>query len=150
MHNRMPQWRGGTPVPAVMLLFISLVLVGLALTASREPDGGIQPADRAKTAAIAASWTANELTNDLPDRLSLLMRTEATTQPSFICPSSDFTPEYLGGGTNTPLGHFDFGTALQNLTYVEANPYPDSISYVTRDSEKWSGVDVEDGPATRR
>ena len=63
--------------------------------------------------------------NNVPQSLYLLLRTEDLTAGVFVCPSSNASPDTFGGGTNSSLNQINFSNVGGNLTYSYANPYPD-------------------------
>jgi prepilin-type N-terminal cleavage/methylation domain-containing protein/prepilin-type processing-associated H-X9-DG protein len=67
-------------------------------------------------------------TNNVPEALFLLLRTEDITGAVFTCPSSNATADVFGGGTNTALNQISFTNIQNNLSYSYANPYPDTYS----------------------
>ena len=67
-------------------------------------------------------------TNNVPEALYLLLRTEDITAAVFICPSSNATADVFGGGTNTALNQINFTNIQNNLSYSYANPYPDTYA----------------------
>src|SRR6202034_1826783 len=73
--------------------------------------------------APTAVWT-----NNVPEALFLLLRTEDITAAVFTCPSSNATADVYGGGTNTALNQIDFTNIQNNLSYSYANPYPDTYA----------------------
>jgi prepilin-type N-terminal cleavage/methylation domain-containing protein/prepilin-type processing-associated H-X9-DG protein len=73
--------------------------------------------------AMSVPWT-----NNVPEALFLLLRTEDITAAVFTCPSSNATADVFGGGTNTALNQIDFTNIQNNLSYSYANPYPDTYS----------------------
>ena len=73
--------------------------------------------------AGSAPWT-----NNVPEALFLLLRTEDITAAVFTCPSSNATADVFGGGTNTALNQISFTNIQNNLSYSYANPYPDTYS----------------------
>ncbi len=77
----------------------------------------------AAIAATSAPWT-----NNVPEALFLLLRTEDITAAVFTCPSSNATADVFGGGTNTALNQISFTNIQNNLSYSYANPYPDTYS----------------------
>jgi prepilin-type N-terminal cleavage/methylation domain-containing protein/prepilin-type processing-associated H-X9-DG protein len=73
--------------------------------------------------APTANWT-----NNVPEALYLLLRTEDITAAVFTCPSSNATADVFGGGTNTALNQISFTNIQNNLSYSYANPYPDTYA----------------------
>jgi prepilin-type N-terminal cleavage/methylation domain-containing protein/prepilin-type processing-associated H-X9-DG protein len=73
--------------------------------------------------ATSAPWT-----NNVPEALFLLLRTEDITAAVFTCPSSNATADVFGGGTNTALNQLSFTNIQNNLSYSYANPYPDTYA----------------------
>lgn len=79
--------------------------------------------------AIGANGATSEnWTNNVPEALYLLLRTEDITAAVMTCPSSNATADVFGGGTNTALNQIDFTNIQNNLSYSYANPYPDTYS----------------------
>lgn len=72
------------------------------------------------------SATSQNWTNNVPEALFLLLRTEDVTAAVFTCPSSNATADVFGGGTNTALNQLSFTSIQNNLSYSYANPYPDT------------------------
>jgi prepilin-type N-terminal cleavage/methylation domain-containing protein/prepilin-type processing-associated H-X9-DG protein len=72
--------------------------------------------------------TASCFTNNVPEALFLLIRTEDITSAVFICPSSNASADVYGGGTNTALNQIDFTNIANNLSYSYANPYPNNYA----------------------
>jgi prepilin-type N-terminal cleavage/methylation domain-containing protein/prepilin-type processing-associated H-X9-DG protein len=88
------------------------------VTALTDPFSG-----QAVLAANSVSWT-----NNVPEALYLLLRTEDITSAVFVCPSSNATADAYGGGTNTALNQLSFTNIQNNLSYSYANPYPDTYA----------------------
>jgi prepilin-type N-terminal cleavage/methylation domain-containing protein/prepilin-type processing-associated H-X9-DG protein len=78
------------------------------------------------TKGVPAS--GGSLTNNVPQALYLLLRTEDITSSVFVCPSSNATADTYGGGTNTALNQTNFTNIQTNLSYSYAMPYPDTYS----------------------
>jgi prepilin-type N-terminal cleavage/methylation domain-containing protein/prepilin-type processing-associated H-X9-DG protein len=72
--------------------------------------------------------TSGPWTNNVPEALFLLLRTEDITSAVFVCPSSNATADQYGGGTNTALNQIDFTNIQNNLSYSYADPYPDQYA----------------------
>jgi len=66
--------------------------------------------------------------NNVPQALYLLLRTEDITSSVFTCPSSNATADVYGGGTNTALNQVNFTNIQNNLSYSYACPYPDTTA----------------------
>ena len=77
--------------------------------------------------AVAAANTPG-YSNNVPQALYLLLRTEDITSSVFICPSSNATADVYGGGTNTALNQVNFTNIQNNLSYSYACPYPDTTA----------------------
>ncbi len=77
---------------------------------------------------LSGTLTPNStsFTNNVPEALFLLLRTEDITSAVFVCPSSNATADVYGGGTNTALNQIDFTNIQNNLSYSYACPYPDT------------------------
>ncbi len=77
---------------------------------------------------LATGQTPNSTscTNNVPEALFLLLRTEDITSAVFVCPSSNATADVYGGGTNTALNQINFTNLQNNLSYSYACPYPDT------------------------
>jgi len=85
--------------------------------------GGTDPFD------ATCSVTANPgFSNNVPQALYLLLRTEDITSSVFICPSSNANADTYGGGTNTALNQVNFTNIQANLSYSYACPYPDTTA----------------------
>ena len=77
-------------------------------------------------ATVLTAVVNNNLVNNVPQALFLLIRTEDITSSVFICPSANQTADQYGGGTNTALNQINFTNIQNNLSYCYANPYPDT------------------------
>jgi len=75
-----------------------------------------------------SATTSTAFTNNIPQALYLLLRTEDITSAVFTCPSSNATTDVFGGGTNTALNQINFTNIQNNLSYSYANPYPDTYA----------------------
>jgi len=91
--------------------------------ASSAVAGLTDPFSGGAISAPTAVWT-----NNVPEALFLLLRTEDITAAVFTCPSSNATADVFGGGTNTALNQIDFTNIQNNLSYSYANPYPDTYA----------------------
>jgi prepilin-type N-terminal cleavage/methylation domain-containing protein/prepilin-type processing-associated H-X9-DG protein len=81
------------------------------------------------TDPFSGTATANTaFTNNIPQALFLLLRTEDITAAVMTCPSSNATTDVFGGGTNTSLNQINFTNIQNNLSYSYANPYPDTYA----------------------
>jgi prepilin-type N-terminal cleavage/methylation domain-containing protein/prepilin-type processing-associated H-X9-DG protein len=80
------------------------------------------------SATVITTGTSAYWTNNVPEALYLLLRTEDVTAAVFTCPSSNATADVFGGGTNTALNQIDFTNIQNNLSYSYANPYPDTYA----------------------
>ena len=71
---------------------------------------------------------ASGFSNNVPQALYLLLRTEDITSAVFVCPSSNAIADTYGGGTNTALNQVNFSNIQNNLSYSYACPYPDTTA----------------------
>jgi prepilin-type N-terminal cleavage/methylation domain-containing protein/prepilin-type processing-associated H-X9-DG protein len=89
---------------------------------------GATPATGLTDPFSGAATSGTDWTNNIPEALFLLLRTEDVTSAVFTCPSSNATADVFGGGTNTALNQIDFTNIQNNLSYSYANPYPDTYA----------------------
>jgi prepilin-type N-terminal cleavage/methylation domain-containing protein/prepilin-type processing-associated H-X9-DG protein len=99
----------------------NIYVSGFLALGATSTSGLTDPFSGAATASTA--WT-----NNVPEALFLLLRTEDITSAVMTCPSSNATADVFGGGTNTALNQIDFTNIQNNLSYSYANPYPDTYS----------------------
>ncbi|MGB7160884.1 MAG: DUF1559 domain-containing protein [Tepidisphaeraceae bacterium] len=67
-----------------------------------------------------------DVTNNVPQALFLLLRTQDITSEVFTCPSSNAEKDSYGGGTNAAINRINFSDLLKNLSYSYQDPYPDA------------------------
>jgi prepilin-type N-terminal cleavage/methylation domain-containing protein/prepilin-type processing-associated H-X9-DG protein len=70
--------------------------------------------------------TATDATNNVPQALFLLLRTQDITSEVFTCPSSNAEKDTYGGGTNAAINKSNFTDLAKNLSYSYQDPYPES------------------------
>jgi hypothetical protein len=63
--------------------------------------------------------------NCVPSALFLILRTQQMASSVFVCPSTGGRPDDFGGGHHTAIDRGNFTSAVANLSYSYANPYPD-------------------------
>jgi prepilin-type N-terminal cleavage/methylation domain-containing protein/prepilin-type processing-associated H-X9-DG protein len=78
------------------------------------------------TAADPFQSTAQDATDNIPQALFLLLRTQDITAEVFTCPSSNAEKDTYGGGTNAAINKSNFTDLLKNLSYSYQDPYPDA------------------------
>ena len=78
------------------------------------------------TAADPFISTATDATNNVPQSLFLLLRTQDITSEVFTCPSSNAEKDTYGGGTNAAINKSNFTDLAKNLSYSYQDPYPES------------------------
>src|SRR5688572_30094313 len=122
----------------------NLKQIGLAILLYSNENRGAYPRTKAST-PVAAGTTANlgngghtnqdpfaaddaALTNNVPQALFLLLRTQDITSEVFTCPSSNAEKDNYGGAPNTALNKSNFtevysGSTTSNLSYSYSNPY---------------------------
>jgi len=92
-------------------------------------DIGLASAHQTNTAHTASDpFTAasGDVTNNVPQALYLLLRTQDITSEVFTCPSSNAEKDTYGGGTNSAINKSNFTDLQKNLSYSYQNPYPDA------------------------
>ena len=70
--------------------------------------------------------TATDATNNVPQSLFLLLRTQDITSEVFTCPSSNAEKDTYGGGTNAAINKSNFTDLAKNLSYSYQDPYPEA------------------------
>ncbi len=125
----------------------NLKQIGLAILLYSNENRGAYPRTKAST-PVAAGTTHNyqsiysttagsteqdpfqatdaETTNNVPQALFHLLRTQDITSEVFTCPSSNAEKDSYGGGTNAAINRINFTDLLKNLSYSYQDPYPDS------------------------
>jgi prepilin-type N-terminal cleavage/methylation domain-containing protein/prepilin-type processing-associated H-X9-DG protein len=118
----------------------NLKQIGLAILLYSNENRGAYPRTKAST-PVAAGTTANlgngghtnqdpfaandtALTDNVPQALFLLLRTQDITSEVFTCPSSNAEKDTYGGGTNSALQRVNFTDVVKNVSYSYQNPYP--------------------------
>ena len=116
--------------------------IGLAILLYSNENRGQYPRTKAST-PVAAGITANmgyqghtnpdpftstagDATNNVPQALFLLLRTQDITSEVFTCPSSNAEKDNFGGGTNAAINKANFSDLAKNLSYSYQHPYPDA------------------------
>ena len=61
--------------------------------------------------------TTTDATNNVPQALFLLLRTQDITSEVFTCPSSNAEKDNYGGGTNAPINRTNF-TSSKNISFT--------------------------------
>jgi prepilin-type N-terminal cleavage/methylation domain-containing protein/prepilin-type processing-associated H-X9-DG protein len=70
--------------------------------------------------------TTTDATNNVPQALFLLLRTQDITSEVFTCPSSNAEKDTYGGGTNAAINKSNFTDLAKNLSYSYQDPYPEA------------------------
>jgi len=122
----------------------NLKQIGLAILLYSNENRGAYPRTKAST-PVAAGVTANmtatshsaadpftatgaDVTDNVPQALFLLLRTQDITSEVFTCPSSNAEKDNFGGGTNAAINKSNFSDLTKNLSYSYQNPYPSSTA----------------------
>jgi prepilin-type N-terminal cleavage/methylation domain-containing protein/prepilin-type processing-associated H-X9-DG protein len=122
----------------------NLKQIGLALLLYSNENRGAYPRTKAST-PVATGTTHNmtnisntspdpftnagaDATDNVPQALFLLLRTQDITSEVFTCPSSNAEKDTYGGGTNAAINKSNFTDLVKNLSYSYADPYPDSTA----------------------
>jgi len=108
----------GQPIPAASAINVQGYSATVGLVA-----GDTDPFSGACTVVAQYGFS-----NNVPQALYLLLRTEDITSAVFVCPSSNATADVYGGGTNTALNQVNFTNIQNNLSYSYACPYPDTTA----------------------
>jgi hypothetical protein len=123
MHNHKNRRRGRALINAL----VALVCTALALTAivatyaPHEAETVIRYDSSKNNVSIPP-------TQQIPETLLLLLRTEAITQPVFICPSNLPSEAISSAAT----GHINWMEIQQNVSYCYANTYPDANAHILK------------------
>ena len=120
----------------------NLKQIGLAILLYSNENRGAYPRTKASTPIaggvshnmIAVGHTANDpfqststdATNNVPQSLFLLLRTQDITSEVFTCPSSNAEKDTYGGGTNAAINKSNFTDLAKNLSYSYQDPYPEA------------------------
>jgi len=120
----------------------NLKQIGLAILLYSNENKGAYPRTKASTPTLtgvthfhtAVGHTApdpfisdaTDATNNVPQALFLLLRTQDITSEVFTCPSSNAEKDTYGGGTNAAVNKSNFTDLLKNLSYSYQDPYPDA------------------------
>ena len=78
------------------------------------------------TAADPFQSTSTDATDNVPQSLFLLLRTQDITSEVFTCPSSNAEKDTYGGGTNAAINKSNFTDLAKNLSYSYQDPYPEA------------------------
>jgi type II secretory pathway pseudopilin PulG len=108
--------------------FPRTIYAGLGSTLLVPSDSGYLSSGASGLTDPFLQGTAVMCTNNIPQALYLLLRTEDITSAVFVCPSSNVQPDQFGGGSSTALNQINFSNLQTNLSYSYANPYPDPAS----------------------
>src|SRR5829696_260396 len=122
----------------------NLKQIGLAILLYSNENRGAYPRTKASTPVAAGTThnminlsntaadpfinTGSDATDNVPQALFLLLRTQDITSEVFTCPSSNAEKDTYGGGTNAAINKSNFTDLLKNLSYSYADPYPDSTA----------------------
>lgn len=120
----------------------NLKQIGLAILLYSNENRGAYPRTKASTptaVGVTHSHTAightasdpfisdaQDATNNVPQALFLLLRTQDITSEVFTCPSSNAEKDSYGGGTNAAVNKSNFTDLVKNLSYSYQDPYPDA------------------------
>ncbi len=120
----------------------NLKQIGLAILLYSNENRGQYPRTKASTPTAAGTsanlgaaghtnpdpFTADggDSTNNVPQALFLLLRTQDITSEVFTCPSSNAEKDNYGGGTNSAINKSNFSDLAKNLSYSYQHPYPDA------------------------
>ena len=124
----------------------NLKQIGLAILLYSNENKGLYPRTKASTPTTALAGpvhnmqaishtapdpftnTAADATDNVPQSLFLLLRTQDITSEVFTCPSSNAEKDTYGGGTNAAINKSNFTDLTKNLSYSYQDPYPDSTA----------------------
>ena len=124
----------------------NLKQIGLAILLYSNENRGLYPRTKASTPKAALTGTihnmqaishtapdpftntAADATDNVPQSLVLLLRTQDITSEVFTCPSSNAEKDTYGGGTNAAINKSNFTDLTKNLSYSYQDPYPDSTA----------------------
>jgi prepilin-type N-terminal cleavage/methylation domain-containing protein/prepilin-type processing-associated H-X9-DG protein len=120
----------------------NLKQIGLAILLYSNENRGAYPRTKASTPVATGvthnmiatghtspdpfTSTATDATDNVPQALFLLLRTQDITSEVFTCPSSNAEKDTYGGGTNAAINKSNFTDLAKNLSYSYQDPYPDS------------------------
>jgi len=120
----------------------NLKQIGLAILLYSNENRGAYPRTKASTPVAAGTthfmtalghtnpdpFTSNatDATDNVPQALFLLLRTQDITSEVFTCPSSNAEKDTYGGGTNAAINKANFTDLTKNLSYSYQDPYPDA------------------------
>jgi prepilin-type N-terminal cleavage/methylation domain-containing protein/prepilin-type processing-associated H-X9-DG protein len=122
----------------------NLKQIGLAILLYSNENRGNYPRTKATTPTISGSTlthrmdsishtapdpfvgTGADMTDNVPQSLFLLLRTQDITSEVFTCPSSNAEKDNYGGGTNSAINKSNFTDIAKNLSYSYQDPYPDA------------------------
>ena len=120
----------------------NLKQIGLAILLYSNENKGLYPRTKASTPTTTGTMhymtavghtapdpfisDASDATNNVPQALYLLLRTQDITSEVFTCPSSNAEKDTYGGGTNAAINKSNFTDLAKNLSYSYQDPYPDA------------------------
>jgi prepilin-type N-terminal cleavage/methylation domain-containing protein/prepilin-type processing-associated H-X9-DG protein len=120
----------------------NLKQIGLAILLYSNENRGAYPRTKATTPTTTGTThnmtalghtapdpftsTATDVTDNVPQALFLLLRTQDITSEVFTCPSSNAEKDNYGGGTNAAINKSNFSDLLKNLSYSYQDPYPNA------------------------
>jgi len=118
----------------------NLKQIGLAILLYSNENRGAYPRTKASTPVAAGighfmtngghtapdpfTATGSDATDNVPQSLFLLLRTQDITSEVFTCPSSNAEKDNYGGGTNAAINKSNFSDLAKNLSYSYQDPYP--------------------------
>jgi prepilin-type N-terminal cleavage/methylation domain-containing protein/prepilin-type processing-associated H-X9-DG protein len=123
----------------------NLKQIGLAILLYSNENKGAYPRTKASTPTAALTTVHNmtagghtaadpfatvgaDMTDNVPQALFLLLRTQDITSEVFTCPSSNAEKDTYGGGTNAAINKSNFTDLTKNLSYSYQDPYPDAAA----------------------
>ena len=124
----------------------NLKQIGLAILLYSNENRGAYPRTKASTPTTALGGpvhnmqaishtapdpftnTGSDATDNVPQCLFLLLRTQDITSEVFTCPSSNAEKDTYGGGTNAAINKSNFTDLTKNLSYSYQDAYPDATA----------------------